>query len=361
MTPTTQQPTKRIEYIDALRGLTMILVVFSHVEMTSFEFSTPTFINSLFMSFRMPLFFWVSGFIAYKANTQWNWHTWRQMSKKKTVIQLIPTFIFGLIYTYAYFHADFHTFIMHNGKLGYWFTIALLEIFLIVYTTNTCLFSSNPKTYRKRLLIALILLSSGLFLTKIALKMHPTLNEIGNILSLHHSFNYFQYFAFGYICSMYKEKFNKLLENKHITTAIIVLFATLFYTKISYIGVHVSNSVNVWKILDITLEALIGYFGLLLVYSTFRTYEHALSSEKKIGRALQFVGKHTLDIYLLHYFFLPYIPQVGSMLLKGNNVTLELSIGILLSLIIICICLIVSSILQTSEILAKYLFGMYKR
>ena len=102
MTTNTQLPKKRIEYIDALRGLTMILVVFSHVELTSFGFENPTFINSLFMSFRMPLFFWVSGYIAYKASIQWNWSTWWQMSKKKTIIQLIPTLIFGLIYAYAY-------------------------------------------------------------------------------------------------------------------------------------------------------------------------------------------------------------------------------------------------------------------
>ena len=48
-TTNAQLPKKRIEYIDALRGLTMILVVFSHVEMTSFGFETPTFINSLFI------------------------------------------------------------------------------------------------------------------------------------------------------------------------------------------------------------------------------------------------------------------------------------------------------------------------
>ena len=206
MTTNTQVPKKRIEYIDALRGLTMILVVFSHVEMTTFGFSTPTSINSVFMSFRMPLFFWVSGFIAYKSSTQWNWQTWWQMSKKKILIQLIPTFVFGLIYAYTYYGSDTQGFISHNGKLGYWFTIALLEIFLIVYTVNTCLYNSNPQVHRFRMFIALTILSGGLFLTKIVLKAHPTLNEVGNILSLHHSFNSFQYFAFGYICSMYNRQ-----------------------------------------------------------------------------------------------------------------------------------------------------------
>lgn len=355
-----QQPTKRIEYIDALRGITMILVVFSHIEMTSLGITTPTFVNALFMSFRMPLFFFISGFIAYKASIEWNMRTWWAMSKKKLLVQLIPTFIFGIIYTYAYFNADFQTFITHNGKLGYWFTIALLEIFLIVYTLNTCLYNDNHNVFKKNISISLIVLSGVLFGTKIALKMHPALNEIGNILSLHHTFNYFQYFAFGYICSIYKEEFNKLLENKYITAAIIILFAGLFYTKTSYINPHVTNSMNIWKMLDIILEISVGYFGLLIVFNTVKTYKETFTTSTRIGSALQYIGKRTLDIYLLHYFLLPDLSIIGKYLQDGHNATLEIVIGILMSLIVIGLCLIISSILRTSPLLAKYLFGVNK-
>ena len=358
MTSSTQLPKKRIEYIDALRGLTMILVVFSHVEMTSFGFETPTFINSLFMSFRMPLFFWVSGFIAYKANIEWNWSTWWTMSKKKMLIQLIPTFTFGLIYAYAYFNPDFTTFITHNGKLGYWFTIALLEIFLIVYATNVLIYNNDPKVHRKRMLVALIILSGVLFIAKIALKVHPALNNAGNILSLHHTFNYFQYFAFGYICSMYKEIFNKMLENKLFSAIIIILFASLFYVKASYISAIAGGGMSIWAMIDITLEMLIGYFGLLLVFNTVKTYQSSFTADKRIGRALQFIGKRTLDIYLLHYFLLPHLPQVGEFLLKGNNATLELITGLLLSIVVLTLCLAISSVLRTSPLLAKWLFGV---
>lgn len=361
MQPHTPQTTQRIEFIDALRGMTMILVVFSHVELTSFELTTPTFINSLFMSFRMPLFFFISGYIGYKANIKWDLNTWWTMSRKKLMIQLIPTFVFGIIYAYAYYDANFQTFVTHNGKLGYWFTLALLEIFLIVYTTNACLYNSNQNIHRRRMLIALTLLSGGLFLTKIVLKMYPTLNEIGNILSLHHSFNYFQYFAFGYICSMYKDDFNQLIENKHITTVIIVLFATLFYTKISYIDTHVGNNMDMWKITDIILEAFVGYLGLLIVYNTFKTHKDTFSANTKVGSALQFIGKRTLDVYLLHYFLLPNLPQVGKFLKEGYNATLEIAIGILISLIVVGLCLAISGILRTSPVLAKYLFGVNKR
>ena len=60
---------KRIEYIDALRGLTMILVVIAHINSYTFKAENVFEYTSLtgFLSlFRMPLFFFVSGYIAYK-------------------------------------------------------------------------------------------------------------------------------------------------------------------------------------------------------------------------------------------------------------------------------------------------------
>lgn len=53
----------RIEYIDAMRGFTMLLVVCSHVE--TFMVGSPLkSINALLGEFQMPLFFFVSGFVA---------------------------------------------------------------------------------------------------------------------------------------------------------------------------------------------------------------------------------------------------------------------------------------------------------
>ncbi|MEE1272102.1 MAG: hypothetical protein UHM19_04845 [Bacteroidales bacterium] len=103
---------------------------------------------------------------------------------------------------------------------------------------------------------------------------------------------------------------------------------------------------------------LIGFAGLLIVYNTFRVYKDSFSSDKKIGRMLQYIGKRTLEIYLLHYFFLPTLPALGNMLSKSNNFVLELVVGLFISLLVIAVCLVVSNILRTNPILAKYLFGV---
>ena len=62
---------ERLEWLDAMRGFTMILVVAYHVAQFGFD-QTVKHSSSLsfLMLFRMPLFFFVSGFLAYKASAE---------------------------------------------------------------------------------------------------------------------------------------------------------------------------------------------------------------------------------------------------------------------------------------------------
>ena len=62
----TPSGTKRIGYIDALRGFTMFLVVVMHVGAMCFGPPAPSF-HSILKLIRMPMFFLVSGFVFYKA------------------------------------------------------------------------------------------------------------------------------------------------------------------------------------------------------------------------------------------------------------------------------------------------------
>lgn len=344
----------RIQYIDALRGFTMILVVLNHVEAYSFNIES-SFLNDMFMSFRMPLFFFISGFIGYKAGVEWTGKTWWTMSRKKLLVQLIPTFFFGLIFAYAYKNVDFVAFITNRYKLGYWFTIALLEMFLLLYTINYVLYRFDKKNSRSHKLTALISLSIVFFLARF--NYIPSLEPLFDTLSLRPIFKYFPYFAFGYICSMYREVFNKILEGRYFAAVNIALFALLFYVGRTYLC-SAPDSPFYITFLDVSVDVIVGFLGLLIVYNTFKIYADSFTSDKRVGRALQYIGKRTLDIYLLHYFFIPYLPQVGRMLEQGNNAVLELALGGCISLLVIGLCLVVSNVLRTSPILAKILFGV---
>lgn len=72
---------------------------------------------------------------------------------------------------------------------------------------------------------------------------------------------------------------------------------------------------------------------------------------------MQFVGRRTLDIYLLHYFFLPDLAVCNEFLSTNTRALLELVFGMSISLIVIAVCLLCSNILRNSDFLGHYLFG----
>jgi len=102
-----------------------------------------------------------------------------------------------------------------------------------------------------------------------------------------------------------------------------------------------------------------GYVSTILVFTFFRKKEHIFSKDNWFGKSIQFIGRRTLDIYLLHYFFLPYhqLQDLGTRLIQYDNKALEIATILILTLCIIGISLAASSIIRLSPFLAHYLFG----
>ena len=91
---------KRIEYIDAMRGFTMLLVVAHHV--AAFCLGIGDYVPSIhpvLCEFRMPLFFFISGFVLYKEETIWNAsYATKFLFIKKFSAQIITTSIFLFVF-----------------------------------------------------------------------------------------------------------------------------------------------------------------------------------------------------------------------------------------------------------------------
>ena len=132
---------KRIEWLDAMRGFTMLLVVAYHVAQFGFQENEKTSAALPFLVlFRMPLFFFVSGFLAYKANFIWNIKNTLPLVGKKLHVQIIPAVIFLCIFivfkTNGTFWEGFLRAMKSPTKDGYWFTWVLLQMFLIYYAIS---------------------------------------------------------------------------------------------------------------------------------------------------------------------------------------------------------------------------------
>lgn len=346
----------RIEYIDALRGFTMILVVFAHVETYMLEIEpNSTFVSSLFISFRMPLFFFISGYIAYKKDVQWDFAYYSRNIAKKLRIQLIPTFFFGLLYTYLFSIGNFSDFVINYHKFGYWFTLCLLGMFVILYTSNLlCYIFRRGRKWLFLMLGGMMFLS---YMYRYFYETHPTIVLVSDIFCLHQICVYLPFFIMGYIVSEYKMLFHRFLSNQINYAVIFILFSVAFYVKYTLPTSIYERSV-ILLIYRVFQEYIIGILGICCIYNFFRIKSLFMSKKTKIGELLQYIGKRTLDIYMLHYFFLSMIPNIGPYINSNPNILLELLIGMGLSLFIIACCLIVSKTLRMSNYLSYFLFGV---
>ena len=74
----------RIEYIDAMRGFTMILVVLQHVASFCWHvYGNAPSVHEYLVQFRMPMFFFISGFVLFKAGVTWDLQQVVRFFKKK--------------------------------------------------------------------------------------------------------------------------------------------------------------------------------------------------------------------------------------------------------------------------------------
>lgn len=340
---------KRIEYIDCMRGFTMILVVACHVAAYCLGISdfTPSF-HPVLYEFRMPLFFFISGFVLYREGVAWNLsHVASFLIKKKFPVQIITTFIFFLVYIKIN-NISLLEGVFSESKEGYWFTY-MLFIYFCVYSICRFVFYRFNCT---GLIADIVILTIGFlfymfFFVKSIYYSLPIDEDIKNLLSLHH-WGYYLFFSIGTLSKKHFTKVQMLLDAKATLLICLVVFfgLNLYYNEL------LDSHVNF-------LYLTTAITGIAIVFSFFRIHQALFSKETFIGRNLQFIGRRTLDIYLLHYLLLPLNLKVFFAPLSEYPVpVIEFSITIFISLIVVAGCLLISSILRMSPILAYLLFGV---
>lgn len=344
---------RRIEYIDAMRGFTIILVVYSHILIFGLGIHDSEYtssFNSLFILFRMPLFFFISGLIFYKENLFKNIQETKSFIKKKFMIQIIPTFIFMVLFAYLMEEDLVKGITQDSYKLGYWFTMALFEYFLLYLF----LFYIDKLFHRKVLTNDIGLLSTGIIVRLLC--SYSILNLIGvenlliNILSIN-QMKYFIFFSLGIIIKRNFKEFERIIDRSIVLAIIIPAFFIL-----SFIFIKEDRFSNIW--IEHLFLIVLGTLGIITVFSFFRKYNYYFQRESYIGKALQYIGRRTLDIYLIHYFFIP--RNLNNKIIVSfisNNPIIEFLLSTSLALFVILLCLIISNIIRTSPYLAHFLFG----
>ena len=382
------QGKQRLEWLDAMRGFTMILVVAYHVGQMCFGMNLKTSTSMPFIVlFRMPLFFFVSGFLAWKADMIWTRNRLGTMIWKKFKIQVIPTIVFltvCLVVRAKEFWPAMERAMASPTKSGYWFTWALLIMFVIYYVfayfeqkiqkpptakapslpprgeekshpdgnaSHSTLHASRSYTHGAWGILVLWLVSIIIYETAFMPKYfkYPG-SAFMRYSSLIEVVYYFQFFLFGNVVHRYWDKMERLFDSRW------------FFPVVTVIAFVCAADVLKWhtlRLMWVNLPRTVAMYALMLmVVMFFRYYKDSVSKETVMGRGLQYIGVRTLDIYLLHFILMPRLKMVGPWLDSMHpNFILEVVMTVSVALVVIVFCCLASNILRVSPFFKKYLFG----
>ena len=313
--------------------------------LTDLKSSSP--VNWVIMTFRMPLFFFISGFFAYRSCTRWTYTLLSDILKRKIKAQIICTLIFYCLYQFC-FNLNILSW-LSTGPGKFWFTIALFQMFLIFLFLSLL---SKIFSTERILDVGLLLVSSIWGISVIAPSISDFWNSsLGVILCQYKVSYYFQFFAFGIFCRKYLINFELLLTKDLFKTFFIILFV------LCLCFLYCDQYKFPAMVLKLINNVIVRYAGLIILIGFFFHYRQFFINGRLV-LFLKYIGRRTLDIYMLHYFFLPDLTLLTSYFIKGNSVIIHFFGGIIISLLIILLCLLISNILRSSRFLASWLFGV---
>lgn len=318
----------------------MFLVVLGHLFLFSYGSKPLPVIAKIFTTFHVPVFFFVAGMFFGIDKRQ-------AISKKalfilkKGIYLIVPSLFFYVLYYYTH---NLNPFAFVTDGFGfYWFLPVLFFSMLITGTINivSTLLKINKIELAGAIFTALL---SAFFSLK---GLNIDFKYIG-FFQLHHLFSFYPFFAIGYIYKFNTAQCDKLFKIRGVSALLVVL---------CFVSVVVSQLSSIIPQIIISLNFLLKTFFLtFLAMACFFRYQHSFESESKVNSFLVFVGRYTLPIYVLHYFFLPNLDWLNDIIGNESSVIVLLLLTVI-DVAIIGLCVLFTKIISTSDFIGHYLLG----
>lgn len=333
----------RLRVFDAMRGFSMLLVIMGHVMMLCGLEATDITLFGVIVTFNMPIFFLMSGYFAYKPVAGWTPRKLGGNLRLKISALVVCTLVFYALLYYSRSQDPLGW--IQKGFGSYWFTITLFEIFLTYYAAILI-----SKALRRDLILP--------FMVSVALA--GLVLMIWNPWSEQHWWNvvggsnyclYMQYFTMGMLFKRYKNAFVRVLTDGRVAGLLMVVYVGLLCF------MH-SNMEQYGLIGRIYRVFALPYTGVWMVISLFLMAKEYFDRKNPVSDGLCLIGERSLEIYMIHYFFLPPMPFMHDWLAPNSMVLFQLLISVGIALPIIGICIVLGSMIRKSGVLAELLFGV---
>ena len=332
--------TGRLLYVDCLRGFAMLMVVYSHVLTFAMGGIVPSALGEFMRVIMLPLFFFISGFCAYKDTMHFSRSNFMEQILSKIRSILIPTIIMFLLFM-VYSHNNILHYATSYDKSGYWFTWVLFQVLVIYYLTVYVAGKIN-NVYLKIIVICFPLVVMWLFAHSIGFS-----NELSVIFEWVKLKQYYVFFLVGVFLRQFEPYVIKFIERPFVNLLLFII------SVLSYIVVGGGN-VLVFSIL-------------ILWYLFYSMNSWMIEPFRWFVNTLSLIGKNTLAVYFIHFFLLFSIPIIPEWLemLKNDSVFgthscdsfVELIIVGVISILISYMCVFVGRILRAFPLVHTICLG----
>lgn len=332
--------TKRIVIVDEIKGFAILLVVIGHIISGFYKESyLESPVLNIIVAFWMPLFVFLSGFVGYKTD----YGNFDVFFKKKVPALLFPCIFMGTLYA-LWKTIPIEILFFSNLKYGYWFTLVLLEIFFLFYFVNQFILLVKVKTNIYIDLLIYLLPYSFLIVLFFLLDA-----KMIDLVSLKELIRLYIYFVLGALMRKYSTVFESIIS-KNIFYSICLFF---FFTALPFIDYQNVKSTKEF-VEDLLLRVPVALSAIGIIWYLFKYFSPSVSVVHLLSR----LGQRTLDIYLLHFFFLPDVSFLVKPFMGKENLIFEITFSVMLAIPIILLCLLISKLIRISKIGSFLLLGI---
>jgi len=337
----------RLVYIDAIRGLAILLMVMGHAIAWSYEDwnvicmfnqSQPSnimaggFVWQVIYSFHMALFFMVSGYLSGESVITKD--NMLKNLKSKSLRLFLPYLVTGYI-LYA----------MSHTWEGYWFLLSLYEMSLLWIMINPILNKIN----KNRLFVADLIFLSVIYILLRLLTFSLATMSIGNA-NLGIFIKYYLPFCLGVL--MKRHLFiEKLIKKRCCFSFCLLLYVVLFSTR------YLTTYPIIYKVVE-KVDFFTSLLALLACSMMFHIFMNGIN--KKLESFFAYLGRLSMPIYILHNRFVLQFSFVGGFILQQKvwtSITFQLVNSLVLSAIAIFLCILVYKFISHSRLFCFLLFG----
>ena len=355
-----QEVKERIYYLDAMRGILMMLglllhsaQVFNHEKVWRVYSENSSFLGyylvEIIHTFRMPAFFIVSGYFCLLTIKRYGPNNFLKLRLKRIAIPLVVTAItLNSIQQYILTSSGWSEFnidqyllkgewVAHLWFLNNIMIYFLLAFFVAKYLKTSAIFL-NKKTSHYFSNIPFIAIMLILPFTWIAIKLlgklgFPLYFEFIGVLKVYNIMFYIPYFIFGI---WLRENNEQLIRFSNINPFISLTFIAVSF----YMKNLLSDTTNSIELVLLDYFFVLGvWFSTSLCFNLFMRYANTYS------KVFYFLSDASYSVYLFHHIF---VIIIGIMLINAN-------IGGTTGLIIL-----VSSTTLITFIIHKYLISRVK-